>query len=136
MDMAICQSIVVRNAEHPLEDKVLLPTMQHDSHLSGRRKRYSLAAENVLQAQLVAATMAAGSAQRDDTVAPVTPRRVAAEESLEDEVYKLERKETMLSRLSRIRRITFVIHACTNGKDNLENHKSQARSACIAIPFL
>ena len=43
---------------------------------------------------------AVGSAQRDGTVAPVTPTRRATAESLEEEVTKWEgKRERMLSRI-------------------------------------
>ena len=59
----------------------------------------SLSAETVLHHQPVAAATAVGSAQRGGMEAPATPPRTTAEEELEDEVSKLERKENMLGRL-------------------------------------
>ena len=46
---------------------------------------------------MVAASTAVGSARRADTAAPITLPSFAAEEGLEDEITKMEKKEKKLS---------------------------------------
>jgi hypothetical protein len=74
---------------------------------------------------LVAASTAAGSVRRADTAAPSTPPRFAAEESIEDEIKKMESKEKMLSRLLEygVSHLSYMQKSMAT--DHLEKHQSQ-----------
>ena len=96
----------------------------------------SLSAETVLQSELVAASTAAGSAQRADTAAPSTPPRFVTEEGIEYDVTKMERKEKMLSRLLEYGVSHLSSTRASMAKSYLEKHQGQACLACITVPFM